>query len=216
MGINKVFLLLSLALLVHSNHYGQEILTNWKLEKQSEDIKISYRKVLVGDTFKTRQIKMTFMVSSDSKSVIALFKDSEKLTTWTAGAEKCRVLNDEAENSWIIYTLYDIPWPFEQRDLVTKCHLKENDSVTIIHLTSVPQQIPYYQGVSREEKFEGQWKFTELNNGNTEVEFTSISFTKSAVPRFIQDPFVQGILIESANELKSLAKQQYYAQISRL
>ena len=215
MGIKKVFFLLLLALLVHSNHYGQEILTNWKLERQSEDIKISYRKVLVGDTFKTRQIKMTYTDSSDSESITALFKDSEKLTPWSAGAEKCKVLKDETDSSWIIYTLYGIPWPFDQKDLVTKCHLKKNGSVTIIHLTSAPQEMPYNQRVPREEKFEGQWKFTELSNGNTDVEFTSIAFTKSAVPRFIQDPIVQGILIDSANELKSLANQKYYAQFSR-
>ncbi len=123
-----------LVLLAHYNNYGQEILSNWKLAKQSEDIIISHRNVKVGDTLKTRQMKMPFIVGFDTETLIAMFKDSEKLSAWTAGAEKCEVLNDETDNTWMTCTLFDNPWPFKQKDLVTKHDLTETGSATIIQL----------------------------------------------------------------------------------
>ena len=205
-----------IVLLAQYNGYCQEILSNWKLAKQSEDITISYRNVKVGDTLKTRQMRMTFTVRSDKETLISMFKDSEKLSAWTTGAEKCEVLNIETDSTWTTYTLYDIPWPFKQKDLVAKDELSETASATIINLSSEPRQLPLYQGVSRLEKFEGHWKFTELINGDTKVEFVTISFTKPVVPRFIQDPIIQGILIDSVNELKDLAKQQQLAQAEKI
>lgn len=212
MKMKSVFLIVILIILVHVKQYGQDIVTNWKLVKQSENIDISYRNVKVGDTLETRQMKMTFSVSSDTKTLINLFKDSEKLSAWTAGAEKCTVLMGESDTAWMTYTLYNIPWPFEKKDLITKYVLTETDEATVLNLRSAPQQLPIYQNVSRLENFEACWKFTELGNGITEVEFVSISFTKPLVPRFIQDPIIQGILIDSIKELKKLAKQQCYAQ----
>ena len=216
MRIKNVFILTFLLMIVHVKQYGHDIVTNWKLAKQSEDIEISYRNVKVGDTLKTRQMRMTFTVSSDTETLIDMFKDSEKLSAWTAGAEKCKVLNDETDSTWMTYTLYNIPWPFEQKDLITRYNLIETESATIINLSSVPQLLPSYEGVSRLEKFEGYWKFTELSNGNTEVEFVTISFTKPIVPRFIQDPIIQRVLINSVNELKSIVKQQYLAEANKL
>lgn len=118
MMIKNVFLLTFLLIVVHVNQYGHEIVSNWKLAKQSEDIEISYRNVKVGETLKTRKMRMTFTVSSDTENLIEMFKDSEKLSAWTAGAEKCKVLNDETDSTWMTYTLYNIPWPFATKTMI--------------------------------------------------------------------------------------------------
>jgi len=216
MKIKNVFLLTLLLVFVQTEHYGHDIVTNWKLAKQFEDIEISYRSIKVGDTLKTRQMKMTFMVSSNTEMLITMFKDSDKLTAWTAGAEECRILNDETDTSWMSYTLYNILWPFDQRDMITRYDLTETSSVTLLNLTSVPTQLPNYQGVSRLDKFEAYWTFTDLGNGTTEVEFISISLGKSIIPRFIKDPIIQGVFIDSVNELKSLLQQEDIAEVHKL
>ncbi|MFK5855458.1 MAG: hypothetical protein QM503_04955 [Bacteroidota bacterium] len=212
MKLKKKFVLVLLLILASIKQYGHDIETNWKLAKQSDDIEISYRNVTVGDTLETRQMKITFVVSSDTETILEMFKDSEKLSVWTIGTEECKVLAYKTDNLWMTYTLYNIPWPFNQRDLVTKYELIKRDSITLMKLTSVPHQLPLYHGISRLDKFEGSWIFTNLSNGTTKVEFISLSFAKPIIPRFIKDPIIQSMFIDSVVELKHLLKQQDIAK----
>jgi hypothetical protein len=68
-------------------------------------------------------------------------------------------------------------------------------------MTGKPDRVPQQSGITRMDKYEGQWVFIPVGNGKTRVEFYSIAFSRPIVPRFIQDPVVQGILIDSINKL---------------
>jgi hypothetical protein len=117
-----------LVLLLGGNMAGShEILSRWKPDKKSENIEISYRQIEVGDTLKTRQIRITFMVDAYPDQLIPMFKNSDHLTEWSAGTKKCEVIEDY-DTAWMTYSVYDIPWPFNKRDLVTEYKMVKTDS----------------------------------------------------------------------------------------
>ena len=183
---------------------GQEVLTNWKTVKKSKDIKISYRFVEVGDTLKTRQMRISFLVNAEPERIIELLKEPKNGETWFSGTEKFHLLEDN-ENTWTTYNLYKNIWPFEQNDIITNYSMiKSNSSITLL-MTGNPDFSPHLENIKRVKNYEGRWVFKPLENGQTKVEFYTISFTKPIFPRFIQDPIIQKIFIDSINKLRNLA-----------
>lgn len=186
---------------------GQEVLTKWKTAKKSKDIKISYRFVEVGDTLKTRQMRISFLIDVEPEKIIKLLKEPQKGETWFSGTEKFQLLEDN-ENNWTTYNLYKNIWPFEQNDIITNYYMiKSNSSITLL-MTGNPNFSPRLKNINRLKNYEGRWVFRPLENGRTKVEFYTIAFTKPILPRFIQDPIIQKIFIDSINKLRDLATYQ--------
>lgn len=207
MRTTKLLLSLSISLMVAYSTLAHEVLSNWKLDRESDDIKISYRNLKVGDTLKTRQMQISFYVDASPERILPMFTNEDNLSVWSARTEKCEIINYDT-NTWTTYNLFDIPWPFEQKDLITEYRLVKSNSTINLYMTGKPNSLPYYEGVSRMEKYEGQWTFTHLGNGTTKVELTTVAFTKSNFPKFIQDPILQDVLIESINTMKGLLATQ--------
>ncbi len=183
---------------------GQEVLTDWKTAKKSKDIKISYRFVEVGDTLKTRQMKITFFVDVEPEKIIELLKEPKNGEIWFAGSERHELLQDN-KNSWTTYNLYKNIWPFEQNDVITNYSIVKSDSSITLLMRGNPNFSPHLENIKRLKNYKGRWVFKTLENGQTKVEFYTIAFTKPIFPRFIQDPIIQKIFIDSINKLRNLA-----------
>jgi hypothetical protein len=186
---------------------SHEILTEWKVAKRSGDIQVSYRYLMVGDTLKTREMRVSFPVEAEPDQIIKMFNDAEKFAAWSAGIEKCDILQ-MGDSSWIMYNLYDAPWPFKQRDLITEYKMEKSEDITKLIMTGKPDQLPQYDDIMRMKLYEGYWSFEPLQNGVTYVEFHTISFTGPLIPRFLQDPVLQNTFIRSMNKLKELLQEQ--------
>lgn len=182
---------------------SQTILSDWKLAKQLDGIKISYRFLNIGDTLETREMGIWFSINASPDEILTMFNNANNLSKWSAGIKECNII-EKNPNSWTTYNLYDIPWPFEQKDLVIEYSLKKSNNNTILNIRSKPKKVAEQPGITRIEDYEGKWIFTPATNGLTKVSFYSISFSKRVLPRFIQDPVIQNIFIESIQTLKSL------------
>lgn len=200
-GVIALFFIISFAFSANS----QKVLSPWKLSKQSENIKISYRNLEVGDTLKTRQMRISFLVEASPDELISMFQDADRFSSWSARIKDCEILHDD-EDAWVNYSLYNIPWPFEQKDIVTAYQIVKSLNNTTLFIKGEPNRLPYKKGISRIGKYEGRWVFTPIENGQTKVDFYSISFTRPVLPRFVQDPIVQGILLDSIKRLKNLTE----------
>jgi len=183
--------------------YSHEVLTEWKVAKQSGDIQVSYRLIMVGDTLETREMRVSFSVDTDPDAIVKMFNDAHNFSEWSAGIEHCEILELDS-NSWIMYNLYDVPWPFKQRDLITKYEMLKSGSTTKLIMTGKPDKLPIYEDIMRMKLYEGYWSFRRMENGLTHVEFHTISFTNPIIPRFLQDPVLQKTFIKSMNKLKEL------------
>lgn len=183
------------------------ILTDWEMYKSADGIAISYRWVKIGDTLKTRELKTVFKVNAKTDVLLKQFTNDNKLSSWTAGSRECYVLQ-ESENEWITHTLYDIPWPFSNNDLITRYHKEQDEAIVSLKIESIPDFIPELEDVERIKHYEGSWVFTANEDGSTHVEFRSTSFTKPLFPRFIQDPILQDMMINSMIKFKTQAETE--------
>lgn len=184
-----------------------EVLSDWKTEKEADGIVISYRWINVCDTFKTREMKTVLRIYAKPEAIIEQFKSGEKLSSWTAGSRDCSLLQCK-EHEWITYTMYDMPWPFTSNDLITRYHAVESRNCTTLTMEGMPDYIPANPDVRRIRQYSGYWKFTPQADGSTLVECYTRSFTRPLFPRFIQDPVLQGIMINSMSKFRKLAESE--------
>ena len=202
-SIIRILFVIVPAMVICSPGISHEILTDWKVAKQSGEIQVSYRFIMVGDTLRTREMRVSFSVEANPDSIVNMFNNADKFYQWSAGIEKCEIIQADS-SSWVMYNLYDVPWPFKQRDLINHYKLIQSDAKTTLKMTGKPNLLPEYDDVMRMKLYEGYWSFEPLKNGLTHVEFHTISFTDPILPRFLQDPVLQKTFISSMKKLRAL------------
>lgn len=191
--------------------FGQQVLTDWKTSRQSETVELQYRWVRIGDTLKTRELRAIFDVNAPMEAILYNLSNEKEFKVWSVGVKNCQSI-EHTNDGWIMYSHFDIPKPFTQRDLIARYRLEQHESRTIIHVEALPEYLPHQKGVDRMKNYSGYWILDEREGNQTQVKFHSTSFTKPIFPRFIQDPIIQRMLLKSFETLISLSENDAIAQ----
>lgn len=185
----------------------QAIIDRWVTVREDKGVKLCSRWLTFGDSLKTREIAAHFVVDADYQSVLACLMTPEKMLAWNDGLRSLNIHQKEGY-TWITHTVYDIPYPFSQQDLVAKnVMIKEKQKILIL-LSASPDYIEPLKNVNRQQLYFGKWEIKTLDNSSTDVKFSAISFSKSSVPRFIRDPIIQNKIFNSFVRLKELSSAQ--------
>lgn len=176
---------------------------SWESRKINNEIEIRYRNLILFDTIYTRELKATFLVENTNlKSIIKQIKTPKNITSWNSSIKTAELLKDE-NNSWILHTVYDIPFPFSNQDLVASYTIKKHSNFCLINSRSVPNYISTKKNVNRIEKQYSQWKITSIRNNEFQIIFSAISLSNNHIPRFLKDPIVQRSLFKAFEKFKS-------------
>jgi hypothetical protein len=181
--------------------------TDWTTIRQDKGVTLRSRWLVFGDTLKTREISSHFIVDADINDVLINLVQVRKMLAWNDGVRSLDLLKHEG-TTWITHTVYDIPYPLSQQDLIVKnVMIKEQDKVIIL-LSALPDYIKPLRNVTRQRLYFGKWELRPLKNGRTEVSFSVLSFSQSTIPRIIRDPIVQNKLFNSFLKLKELSSSE--------
>ncbi len=177
--------------------------TVWKTIKKDDGITIKSRWLAFEDTLKTREISLNFIVKSDLDKILLNLKQPDKIISWNHTVKQAKLL-EQYQNIWITHTLYDIPYPLSQQDLVVKNILIRADHHAVILMSALPDYIRPLMHVKRQRFYYGKWELNSIRGGQTEVKLSILSFSKSSIPRFIRDPIIQNSLFNSFVNLKKM------------
>lgn len=202
-----IFLLCSLSYPL----FGQQILSDWETARKSETVELQYRWISVGDTLETRELRAIFNVDAPIAAIVKSINTENDFQNWSVGVKHCKKI-EQTNNGWIMYSLFDIPRPFAQQDFIAKYTVEEIGKKTIIKIEALPEYRPQVKGVVRMNNYSGFWILEDMGCNNTHVKFHSTSFTKPVLPRFIQDPILQRMLIDSFETLIKLSENEVIAK----
>ena len=76
------------------------------------------------DGTKTRERKGDMLVDCSLKKTVEVLTDPAETKKWMSGVSENYLLSKSNPSEWYTYTLYSIPWPFNNRDLVSSFALK--------------------------------------------------------------------------------------------
>ncbi|MGK7395605.1 MAG: hypothetical protein ACNS62_13590 [Candidatus Cyclobacteriaceae bacterium M3_2C_046] len=187
-----------------------EIHDEWRLGKEKEGIKIFTRWLPAEGDRKARQLKCETEVKSNLDKIISLIKNDKIAIEWVERAEEFKNINMKDEFHWHTYSRLNIPWPFNDQDMITENKLVQDPKSrkVIIELVAQPQFLEEKKGVNRVQHFEGAWVLTPINQHNTRIEYYMYTKTEPLIPRFITDPIVQQSLWKTFNNLRELLQSE--------
>lgn len=147
-------LAVSLFLLFVAAAFGPEKRV-WTLKKDKEGIKVYTRPPLKGTL---KDAKAECLVNDCSmEKAIALANDIENYTTWMYGVIESSLITKEDEIQHV-YVVIDVPWPFQDRDLVVRIapHELENGDIGI-DIDGIADYIDEKKGRVRIPELRGYW-----------------------------------------------------------
>lgn len=200
-----IVLLSALAYHLQATNMIEKACTEWNLARRNNNISLYYRWLKLDNGQKTREIKAIFEINATVEKIIPQFTSNENFSRWAVGIKECGIeqFNDTL---WYTYTVMNYPWPFKEKDLITRYAAHNCLQKTTLNIEAVPNFRADIPGIERIKNYEGTWEFYSNKNRTTRVVYQIVSFEKPMFPRIIQDPVVQKILIKSLNELKQLVE----------
>lgn len=129
---------------------------NWILIKKSKGLKV-YTKMDQSSGLKS--VKITGSIAADKLSVIDALNDVKNYTQWVYKCMESAKLEALSSNQYYYYVRTDMPFPFEDRDLVVLT-TQSVDKNGVYHSISkaAPTKIRSKHSVARIDSFSSHWK----------------------------------------------------------
>jgi len=175
----------------------------WKEVESKSGITIYERWVKVRSDLTVKERKGEMTIQGNLNSVVDLLSDPSKVKLWMENVSEAYLVKKESEKEWASYTYFSLPWPFENRDMVSVSKLNfNNPSSATIEMISKENALPTKKNVKRLANYKATWKIADLGNGHIFISFSTISYTSPEYPRFIQDPIVRKVFMRNLLKLK--------------
>jgi hypothetical protein len=202
---------LSLAAPVSGHETGAENKINlssdqWEEVRNNNGVITYVRWLHHNDGTKTRERKGDMQADCSLKKTVEVLTDPAETKKWMSGVSENYLLSKSNPSEWYTYTLYSIPWPFNNRDLVSAFAIKTNPGkkTVIINIASRADHVPPKPGIERLEDYNATWTITETAPQKVQIEFSAMSNTPPMFPRYIQDPIIEKMFHNNLVRLRTL------------
>ena len=181
-------------------NYGQ-----WETTKNSEGVQTYVRWIEIAEGIRTRERKGEMVIDCTVEDATSIITNARSTEHWMKNVKESFDIKRVNSHEWYTYTLFNIPWPFENRDLVSSNIIKTNiekDSANI-NIISREDYIPSKSGIKRLTDYTANWGIVRITEEKVKVTFTAITNTPPMFPRWIQDPVLEHIFHNNLVNLKT-------------
>jgi hypothetical protein len=181
----------------------------WEEVKNNNGVITYVRWLHKSDGTKTRERKGDLQADCSLKKTVEVLTDPAETKKWMSGVSENYLLSKSNPSEWYTYTLYSIPWPFNNRDLVSAFAVKSNpgNKTVIINIASQANHVPPKPGIERLENYNATWTITETAPQKVQIEFSAMSDTPPMFPRYIQDPIIEKMFHNNLVRLRALLSE---------
>jgi hypothetical protein len=163
---------------------GNLIAQEWEFVKEKDGIKI-YTRHEPGTNFKSFKGEMD--VKADVSTVCSLIEDVESFTKCDEDVDEIRVLEQEKGKMLRYYVVYNVPWPFKDRDLCVEATITDDQSTgaKLILAKAAPDAVPLVEDIVRIANYWQNWIIQPLKNGMVHVTIEGFVDPAGDVPAWI-------------------------------
>lgn len=192
------FLIMLLPFLLAGQPEGED---NWELGKEKNGISV-YTRVMEGS--KLKEYMAVCEVDATPEQLVAILYDIDNYVNWMASVKEAELLEKDGENVFYVYSEVKVPFPFDNRDQVTKSVIVDDpdSDKKIIEVEIVPDYRPEKKGVVRIPFGEGNWEFIPLENGKTKVNHRFGADPGGSIPAWVVNMFLVDAPVKTMEGLK--------------
>lgn len=187
-----------------SNALAQE--TDWKLEKEKDGIAVFTREV---GGMKIKEFKATTVINSEIEFLVTMVFDVEEYDKWIDNIKSAEVVKKISEDELYIYSEVKVPWPFDDRDIVTydKVNRDISSGVVTITITGVEGFVPEKKGVVRMPESGGFWQFTPQKDGKIAIVYQYLADPGGGIPDWLVNMFLVDGPFKTLENMKRIAEE---------
>lgn len=181
----------------------------WTMVKNDQGVLTYFRWLKKDDGTEYRERKGEVMIACTLQEAIQMISESESIKKWMANIEEHHNLEYVSPTKWINYTLFDIPWPFSNRDLVSLYQLNTDPAkgtATLI-ISCKDNHIPLKKGITRLTDYQAKWSLVKRGEQSTLISMTMSSATPPMFPQYIQDPILEKVFHGNLVRLKKALEE---------
>lgn len=143
--------------------------TKWKLDKDKNGVKIYLRK---HKETGLKEAMGVMQVRTSLSAILTLLKDYDNQKNWLYANKSSNLLQSRDNFHWILHTVSEAPWPFQNRDLISEADMQQDTNrVVIIKIHAKPDYIAVNEDIVRIKYMHSEWKFTPKRNGMVTIRF---------------------------------------------
>ena len=170
--------------------------TSFVLVKSSHGIVLYERWYPITPDMRAREIKASFRIRATPEAAVALMKDASKGQRWNKNTCSYKVVND-ADNQWVSYIQYDLPWPVSNQDCVLQYEqIHASDTVSIIFKGIKHPLFPESKRIQRIQELNGKWVFVKKDD-EYHVEYYISTTPSKTLPGWMTDPIIRNNLLDT-------------------
>jgi len=183
---------------------------SWVLIDSESGINMYERWISVNTDLRVKERKGEMTIKGDLNDVLRVLTDPAKTNLWVNHVSSAYMIRKVSDQSWYSYTYFALPWPFDNRDMISYSNLKYNPdhSLARIEMTSRETTIPLKPGAKRLNNYKAVWELKKAGLNRTQVIFSAVSFNPPEYPRIIQDKVMRGTFMDNLVNLKGLLEHQ--------
>ncbi len=192
---------LSVGVLVMSLLLSRDVIaSDWNLKKSKENIQ-AYTQEVPGHAQLAFRGVTTMTGTVDE--LIAIHRNVSSMPRWLYTCYDPIIVENERDDSRIIYMKNKTPLFVSERDLVLRQKIiKDSDSHASIMLTGLPDKYPKQKGFVRINYFEGSWDFNQVEPNKVRVEYKGVIDPSGALPAIATNMMVVDTPYESLRALR--------------
>jgi len=154
-----------------SNLVAQKNADGWIFYKESDGISVYYK---TNKNSHIKEMKLTTKVKSTVKKVSAFIINVDSLKTWGYGCMQSDLLKKLGDKELFYYYAVDVPWPFEDRDVVINMKISRDSisGITTINSRNSDGYLPEKSDRTRIKHVRAQWVLTPLEKNLMQIDFS--------------------------------------------
>jgi len=127
--------------------------SDWTLQKEDDEIKVFFRQK--EENLYEIRVNTQFNVSADY--IIYHIENIEKYPEWVYRCTDAKYIENKPDSK-VIRTITNIPWPFKDRDVISKIYKpKRKGNITKLFSEAIPDLFPIDNNYVRQEFSEARW-----------------------------------------------------------
>jgi hypothetical protein len=173
--------------------------------KKQNGIRLYERELFYQDK-KVREVKAEFLLNAKPEDVIRLIKDEKRISNWNKRIDKFQVINSPQSSTWMAYTRFDLPFPFDDQETLLLYNVaeKQQESWNIQFSSTTSKSFPQTRNISRVNHVKGSWLLENAGDNRLKITYCILSERKEEIPKVISDPIIRDNLLSSLHRMKTI------------
>lgn len=178
----------------------------WTLAKEKNGVSI-WTSAISGQRVNSYRAETT--LNEPLEDVLAALRDVNRYSEWMSDCKEGRTFNEEDQHNYSTYMLWDLPFPFKDREFVQQVSITQLPGEVRMRVMPIPTAMPENDKYVRVQSAQIEWLLLSEENNHTKAVQTGYADPAGRLPAGMVNRFVENGPYQTMLELRDWLSKQH-------